>query len=70
MKLEKREITLNEKDSIKDMSCFEEHLLAEYSKGNSQEFRKETVETLSVLRMEMEEIIRRIADLKTEETGS
>lgn len=70
MKLEKREITLNEKDSVKDMVCFEERLLAEYPKGKLQDFRKETIETLSVFRAETEEMIRRIANLKTEETGN
>ena len=67
MKLEKREIMLNERDSVKDMECFEERLLAEYPKTKTQDFRKETIETLSVLRAETEEIIGRIAKLKTEE---
>lgn len=33
MKLEKREITLNEKDSVKDMICMEKTLLLAYAEA-------------------------------------
>lgn len=67
MKLEKREITLNEKDSVKDMLVLEKYILAEYQKKQRQDFRKETAETLLRLREETEEVLKKIGRMKTEE---
>ena len=42
MKLEKREITLNETDSLKDMFFLEKFLSVEYKEGAKRAERKET----------------------------
>lgn len=42
MKLEKREITLNECDSLQDVVCFEKGLLGEYVETLLKMERKET----------------------------
>lgn len=42
MKLEKREITLNEADSVTDMLYMEKTLLSTYEKGEKVAERKET----------------------------
>ena len=42
MKLEKREITLNEKDSLKDVFYLEKTMLAEYGEALLQAERNET----------------------------
>lgn len=42
MKLEKREITLNEADSLKDAFYIEKTLLAEYAHALSKASKKET----------------------------
>lgn len=42
MKLEKREITLNETDSLKDMFFWEKFLTDEYKEGAKRAERKET----------------------------
>ena len=42
MKLEKREITLNETDSLKDMFFWEKFLSGEYKEGAKRAERKET----------------------------
>ncbi len=42
MKLEKREITLNEADSLQDMLYMETLLLQSYEKGLAKTTRKET----------------------------
>lgn len=44
MRLEKREITLNEKDSVTDMLYMEKNLLLVYEKGQKSMERKETKE--------------------------
>ncbi|MBO5412148.1 MAG: hypothetical protein J6A38_03625 [Clostridia bacterium] len=49
MKLEKREITLNEQDSLKDVFYMEKVLLGEYTIALSRSICKETRE--SVLRL-------------------
>ena len=46
MKFEKREITLNEIDSLKDSFYFEETLLARYQSGLDSTENKETTETI------------------------
>ena len=52
MKLEKREITLNEKDSLKDIYYLETLLLSEY--GDKQDgFRKETENAFENLEKEI-----------------
>ena len=42
MKLEKREITLNEQDSVKDVLMMEKNLLHAYANGLENVQRKET----------------------------
>ena len=49
MKLEKREITLNEADSLLDMLYLEERLLNAYAVGAKKGFRKELVGEFSRL---------------------
>ena len=46
MRLEKREITLNEQDSLMDVSLLEKALLFEYVEALSKADRKETRERL------------------------
>ena len=46
MKLEKREITLNEQDSLRDVLFMEKALLFEYMDGLVKACRKETRERL------------------------
>ena len=57
MKLEKREITLNEKDSLRDLLFLEKSLLSEYvatlTKINRKEFREEL---LTLMKETAEEI--------------
>ncbi len=55
MKLKKREITLNEADSMQDMFRMEEALLSAYENGDSAAFRKETQNELARLRQSTEE---------------
>lgn len=54
MKLEKREITLNEKDSLKDMYFLEKNLQMQYEQGVKFAERKETEGELSKLMREAE----------------
>ena len=49
MKLEKREITLNEADSLKDVFYLEKALLSAYADGESYLERKEAFNELSSL---------------------
>ena len=57
MRLEKREITLNEKDSLRDLLFLEKSLLSEYvatlTKINRKEFREEL---LTLMKETAEEI--------------
>ena len=46
MKLEKREITLNERDSLMDVVCFDRVLLSAYQDGLAKIKRKETAKAL------------------------
>ena len=55
MKLEKREITLNEYDSLKDTYYLEKTLLREYAEGREAAQRKETEGELSRLMREVGE---------------
>ena len=54
MKLEKREITLNEADSIKDMYFYEKNLQSQYAQGVKFAQRKETEGELARLLRETE----------------
>ncbi len=54
MKLEKREITLNERDSLLDMYFREQALQTEYEKGAKMSERKETELALRQLSQEAE----------------
>ena len=54
MKLEKREITLNEKDSLKDVLYLEAFLRIKYA-DQRKEFRKETENVFERLKKETEE---------------
>ena len=49
MKLEKREITLNEQDSLKDIYYFEKQLLSAYEKGTANAVRKDVQNELTAL---------------------
>ena len=49
MRLEKREITLNEKDSLKDVLLLERALLLQYTETLTRMTRKESRECLSSL---------------------
>ena len=49
MKLEKREITLNEADSLKDVFYLERTLLREYKEGKAYAERKELTNELVTL---------------------
>ncbi len=50
MKLKKREITLNEADSLKDVFFTEKALCAAYGEGDGFAFRKETANELAALK--------------------
>ncbi len=50
MKLKKREITLNEADSLKDVFFTEKALERAYGEGDNYAFRKETANELSTLK--------------------
>ena len=55
MKLEKREITLNEADSLKDIYYLEKVLLEGYAKMEKFAVRKEVVNELEKLKKQTEE---------------
>ena len=57
MKLEKREITLNEADSLRDLLYFEKGLHHEYVKGAQSANRKETEREFLRLQNEVQEEI-------------
>ncbi len=50
MKLKKREITLNEADSLKDVFFTEKALTSAYAEGEGFAFRKETANELLTLK--------------------
>ena len=52
MKLEKREITLNEADSLKDIFYLERTLFREYREGQSNMERREVENELALLEEE------------------
>ena len=55
MKLEKREITLNERDSLKDVYYLEESLGCAYEKRGKGKYRKEVLSALTLLQAQVEE---------------
>ena len=55
MKLEKREITLNEADSLKDVFYLETTLFREYTEGQGCAERKELINELDTLAQETKE---------------
>ena len=63
MKFEKREITLNEYDSLKDMHYMEKILFLEYEKDLESVERKETSETIKTLMQETKNEIENMAEL-------
>ena len=63
MKLEKREITLNEQDSLRDVLFMGKALLFEYVEGLTKVGRKETRERLLSLLKETAEELFLIKDL-------
>ena len=63
MKLEKREITLNEKDSLKDVFYLEKTLLSEYGETLLKAERTETQRVLLQLMRETAEEMLFIKDL-------
>ncbi len=54
MKLKKREITLNEVDSLKDVFFLEEKIESRYGEVENYAFKKETVNEIDGLRKESE----------------
>lgn len=68
MKLEKREITLNEADSIKDVFYMERALLHAYSLQMPKAERKETRSKMMKLMGEAGENVYFVADLMTNGT--
>ncbi len=63
MKLEKREITLNEFDSLRDAFYMEKTLMAEYEQALLQVWRKEARDTLIALLQETAENMLFLQDL-------
>lgn len=63
MKLEKREITLNEKDSLFDVFCLQKLLLFKYVEILAQVERKETKKTILDLMRETGEEMCFLKDL-------
>lgn len=63
MKLEKREITLNERDSLKDVYYLEERLALAYKEGVKGSFRKEVVGELAALQTQADGEVKRLLDL-------
>lgn len=63
MKFEKREITLNECDSLKDVYYFEKSLLSAYEKGAQNVQSKETLGTIKAFMSETQTEIEKIAEL-------
>lgn len=55
MKLEKREITLNEKDSVNDVKYIEKHLLLEYAERAEKLARKQSRAEITRLMKEVAE---------------
>lgn len=55
MKLEKREITLNERDSLKDVYYMEENLSCAYGKEGKGKYRKEVLSAFALLQAQAEE---------------
>ena len=70
MKLEKREITLNEKDSLSDIAYMEKALLFEYVEGLARAGRKETRERLLQFIKETAEDLFLINDLLEKVTNT
>ena len=60
MKLEKREITLNEADSLKDIYYIEKTLLTAYVEGEAFIVRKETENEIKKLKEQAKEEMERI----------
>ena len=63
MKLDKREITLNEADSLQDIYCFEKTLAEEYGRQVLNAVKKETKNGLLRLMKETYEEAIEIGDL-------
>lgn len=63
MRLEKREITLNEYDSLKDVFYLQKILLAEYGNGIAKAKRKEVRNELTSLMKEIVEDMFLLQDL-------
>jgi hypothetical protein len=63
MKLEKREITLNEADSLKDIYYIEKTLLQAYADGEIFAVRKEVENELKTLLRQTEEEKKKICSL-------
>lgn len=60
MKLEKREITLNEADSLKDVFYLERTLFREYSEGEGYTERKELANERTALIKEAKEDMEKV----------
>lgn len=67
MKLEKREVTLNEKDTLLDMALFEEHLRDCYRRAAQYAESKEEKSVLSQMAEALNERIRTLYALRQKE---
>lgn len=63
MKLEKREITLNEADSLKDVFYLEKTLMAAYNEGEKYTERKELKNELPALLTQTKEDVEKVLSL-------
>jgi hypothetical protein len=68
MKLEKREITLNERDSLTDVVCLDKVLLFAYQEGLAKMKRKETAKALIRQMQETAEELFFIAGIRERES--
>ena len=69
MKLEKREITLNEADSLKDIFYLEKTLMAAYSEGERFVDRKELKNELPTLLSEIKDDLGKVLSLWEKSKG-
>ena len=67
MKLEKREVALNEKDTLLDMALFEQHLQERYRRAAENAQTKEEKAVLSQMAQQLDERIRTLYTLRQRE---
>ena len=67
MKLEKREVALNEKDTLLDMALFEQYLQERYRRAAENAQTKEEKSVLSQMAQQLDERIRTLYALRQRE---